>query len=290
MNNLIEVGDTVRVTGHKSDKTFNGEIGKALSLFEYWGRQECSVEFENDIGGHDGCGYSKGGKFGHVWNVDPDMLTLIRKAKPEQKTEPEGFSVGDRVADERSGALGRVVSITGEVCGGLYPVEVLVDYGPTLTYTLDGRQTIGRPITLKHKEEPKMSKRPNLSEINERTLVKLRGYGLCALVEKENGLTLENAKCMGIGHGIGQISQYGENFAPRGLMRPHPEYDIVAVKQMRYVGDVLAAVLSGTEPDWDWTEQMDRPPEPVKVTAADLKKQFGQHIVLDLDGQRLEVK
>jgi hypothetical protein len=39
------------------------------------------------------------------------------------------------------------------------------------------------------------------------------------------------------------------------------QYDIVAVKQCNSQSQAIAAVLSGTEPVWDWTEEQERKPQ-----------------------------
>jgi hypothetical protein len=102
-----------------------------------------------------------------------------------------------------------------------------------------------------------MSKRPRLEDINERTLVKLRRGCLCALLasHKDSMPVFTSKKDIENGHGgESRISSYSPD-----LKDTHGEnFDIVAVKQYGIQSEVIAAVLSGIEPEYDWIEEMDK--------------------------------
>lgn len=355
----IEVGDTVRDLLRDGEECEIAEVsndGKQVRLFYAGRKPQMSV----------------------WWGID--TVELVRKAKKPADGLTTSTIIFDELATEQKKeekqmewvpSVGETVSIPKPLIGGAYAVEPMRAFAGmdakvsrvntegdgewAVRLDIDRGMWWWRKHDIQKKEEPKMSKRPELSEINEKTLVKLREHGLCALMDC-NEMTLCDKDCIeNDGSAIAAIRRYDSNLKHC----KYDEYDIVATKQMKRVPAVLSALLSNTEPTWDWREDDDKPeykvgdwvevspglyggktvgrrgqiagknddftwsvdfgagydghdcdcletdtgywilekylkpcspPEPVTVTAADLKKQYGPNVVLNLDGQTITVK
>jgi hypothetical protein len=103
------------------------------------------------------------------------------------------------------------------------------------------------------KEDKPVSKKPRLEEINERYVVKLRNFGrkLAFVVVNEGGKYSTVTK--------GNATNPCEEVHAGPLMYGDGMFCIVATKQMECQADAIRAVMTNTEPVWDWTEDMDKP-------------------------------
>lgn len=72
----MNVGDRVIVIDSPIDAFINGETGRVLGVFD----DMALIEFDNDIGGHDGGG---GGKYGHCWYCYSEYVQLLQRRKGE---------------------------------------------------------------------------------------------------------------------------------------------------------------------------------------------------------------
>lgn len=105
--------------------------------------------------------------------------------------------------------------------------------------------------------------KPRLEDINEKTLVKLRGGEMVVLLsctadtkhfyDKEN---IQKSHRTGLAN-----FKWYETSLKYDELGPIERRDIVAIKQCESQSQAIAAVLSGAEPAWDWTEEQERRPQ-----------------------------
>jgi len=105
------------------------------------------------------------------------------------------------------------------------------------------------------------------SDLNSSMLFKMRGNGLCALLDRHdnNVKVFYNKGNIVCGSIAGQTSivDYNDDISLIDNQYEHDtEYDIVAIKQYGSCTNVLRKVVNNEEPEeWDWVEEVEKAEE-----------------------------
>ena len=242
------------------------------------------VYFNDDIGEKD-CFYPPWGTVGVidennsfypfvVWRgwkcpFNPERSAVSAKFLTEAIIEPgdtvricKGVTGDEHLSPNACDGLNGVVT---EVINGS-DKDYRVLCGKTMVFVAHGFADLvrkARKPEIKNEKKEERTMKSRLKDINERTLVKLRADGMCAVLagnslEYGNTRIFHNKSSITCGFGgISPVSHYNSDLTSKC----ERQYDIVAVKQCNSQSQAIAAVLSGTEPAWDWTEEQERKPQ-----------------------------
>jgi hypothetical protein len=99
----------------------------------------------------------------------------------------------------------------------------------------------------------------NKSDLNSSMLFKMRGYGLCVLLNKKIEGTYvfcDKETILKDGKGcLSGLNSYDETIFFKNIY--DEEFDIIAIKQYNSCSEVLYMVLNNKEPEeWDWVEEI----------------------------------
>ena len=101
------------------------------------------------------------------------------------------------------------------------------------------------------------------SDLNNSMIFKLRGRGLCVLLDRHdnNRQVFYNQGLINTGSVGGQSSMedYSEDLLTFGNYSSVREYDIIAIKQCKSCTEAINMVLNDKEPEkWDWIEEVEK--------------------------------
>lgn len=132
-------------------------------------------------------------------------------------------------------------------------------------------------------------------DLNSLMLFKLRGYGLCvAMLRNEfdgERYVLYNKEHIDKGNDSGSIAieEYDNNLCENARLS---EYDIISIKQFKSTNTVLKYVMNNIEPEeWDWTEEDEIKEKETKINEIDsyVKSSF-EKLGISLEGKYDKVK
>jgi hypothetical protein len=217
----IEVGDTVR--GYSSCGVVSAVDGNYIRV--NWDSGEDGISFH-----------------------PMDGFTLIRKArKPEQPTWKTQIVLDEFVGRPEVKPSAKLTIRFDAI----KPEQAAWKHVPFTMSAIDRAE--------QKKEDKPVSKRPRLEDINENYVLKLRNGNMAVAMK---GGHLGDSDPVGV-YERRHLTANGQCYSGKPSFEAVygclDEYVIVATKKMPKPSMAISAVITNTEPVWDWTEDMDKP-------------------------------